>query len=53
MLVPCASTSDMFVEGSLDVPGAIVEIVECDNLSVTRRYSGKGAPDFREQLLVK
>ena len=57
MVVTYTGSTDVFVEGALDVPGATIEIVETDLQpelsSVGRKQPKKGAPAYRQQLLTK
>ena len=57
LIVTYTGSTDVFVEGALDVPGATVEVVETDPQPVPassqRRQPPKGAPAYREGLLLK
>lgn len=55
--VVISGDSDIYVGGPLDMPGATVEIVETEPISMSmasqRRPLVKKKPEFREQLLLR
>ena len=57
-ILGCGNSSDVYEEGSLGIPGAMVEIMETDSLPVTpkptsRKRKRNSVPEYREELLLK
>ena len=57
LIVTYTGDTDVFVDGTLDVPGATVEVVETDSnpvsTSLASKQHKKGAPGYRHGLLLK
>ena len=57
MIVTYSGGTDVYTEGALDVPGATVEVVETEpqlmSASMSSRHPQKGAPAYRQRLLLK
>lgn len=58
VMLGCGTSSDMYEEGSLGLPGAMVEIVETESSPVppkppSRKRKRNSIPEYREELLLK
>ena len=55
VIVTYTGNTDVFVEGTLDVPGATVEVVETDHQPIptpNAKQLKNGAPEYRQRLLL-